>query len=179
MTDLPIAADTLASMRTRFRDYKTMGDRTLAQCTDAIVTREITPGSNSIAIIVKHVGGNLRSRWTDFLTSDGEKPDRHRDAEFEDGAVSLATVTAWWNDGWAPCLATLDALTPEDLGRSITIRGQPLTVPDAMLRSLAHTAYHVGQMVMLAKAYLGDAWTTLSIARGQSEQFTRGLRGTR
>src|SRR5262245_53421545 len=135
-----------------FRSYKALGDAALAQVpSDAAFHTELDPDSNSIAIIVKHVGGNLRSRYTDFLTTDGEKPDRNRDGEFEmtEGA-SRAQVMEWWNAGWSVTLAALESLTPQDLERTVYIRGEAFTVVEALNRSVTHTAYHVGQIVYLA-----------------------------
>src|SRR5262249_580538 len=135
------------------------------------------PDSNSIAVIVKHVAGNLRSRFRDFLTSDGEKPDRHRDGEFEvAGPVSHAEVLGWWNDGWSVVTRAVEALTPEDLDRTIRIRGKELLVVEALNRSITHTAYHVGQIVFLSRHLVGEKWQSLSIPRGESEQFNASLR---
>ena len=171
---MTLSTDLLASTVARFRDYRTLGERALAQCSDADLTRVIAPGSNSIAVIVKHLRGNMRSRWTDFLTTDGEKPDRDRDGEFEDdAAVDSAKVMRWWEEGWRVCLDSLSALQPDDLERIVTIRGEPHTVVDAVLRGLAHTSYHVGQVVLLAKAFRGEEWATLSIPRGGSAEYTR------
>lgn len=173
-----LATEFLTSARDRYRQCHTLGHGALAQCSDADVTRELAPGSNSIAVIVKHMRGNMLSRWTDFLTSDGEKPERQRDREFDDEtAVTRDQVANWWDEGYTVCLDTLAALRPEDLERHITIRGEPLTVVDAIHRNLAHTSYHVGQIVLLAKIVRGDGWRTLSIPRGGSEQYTQQLRG--
>ena len=174
MNDL-LGSTLLDAARSRFQEYKTMGERALAQCPDDAINRILAPGSNSIAVIVHHVGGNLRSRWTDFLTADGEKPDRNRDAEFDEVNVSRETLMQWWEDGWSACLGTLAALTPDDMSKTITIRGQPLSVVDAMYRSLAHTSYHVGQIVLLVKIFVGDDWKTLSIPRGGSDAYTKQL----
>jgi len=155
-----------------FRNQKDLADRALAQLSDAAF---LAPGAGAvdpIAITVKHVGGNLRSRWRDFLTTDGEKPDRHRDTEFELAAgESRADVTALWEAGWAEVLGTLEGLAPADWTATVTIRGEPHSVAQAALRSLAHTSYHVGQIVQSAKAAAGDAWHTLSIPRHGSEAF--------
>ena len=126
---------------------------------------------------MKPLASNFRSRWTDFLTADGEKPDRHRDREFvvEDDDTREALM-ARWTEGWQRLTDTLDALTPADLVRTVTIRGEPHTVVEALSRGLAHTAYHVGQIVLLAKHYAGADWQTLSIARGQSAAFAAELR---
>ena len=161
-----------------YRMYKALGDRAMAQVpADADLHRLVDPDSNSIAVIVKHVAGNLRSRFRDFLTSDGEKPDRHRDEEFElTGAVSRADVLGWWNDGWSVAMQAVDALTPDDLDRTIFIRGEALLVVEALNRSITHTAYHVGQIVFLARHLVGSSWTSLSIPRGASDSFNAGMK---
>jgi hypothetical protein len=152
-----------------FQTYKGMADKAVAQISDEAFFRALDGESNSIAIVMKHVGGNLRSRWSDFLTSDGEKADRDRDGEFEAGqGTDRASVIETWEDGWCVLLASLEALSPADMERSVTIRREPHTVTRAIQRSLAHTASHVGQIVMLAKHYAGDSWQTLSIPRGKS-----------
>lgn len=164
-----------------FKNYKALGDRALAQTPDAHLHTELDANSNSIAVVAKHVGGNLRSRFRDFLTADGEKPDRNRDGEFEPSErASRAEVLGWWNGGWAIALASIEALTPEDLDRTITIRGEKFLVVEALNRSATHTAYHVGQIVYLARHFAGPDWQTLSIPKGQSAQArgefkTRGL----
>jgi len=129
---------------------------------------------NSPAVLVKHLAGNMRSRWTDFLTTDGEKPDRHRDTEFElgEGDTREALMTRW-EDGWARLLGALEGLGPDDLGRTVRIRGEPHTVLEAILRQTAHYAYHVGQIVQLARHAAGEGWRSLSIPRGGSEAFNR------
>jgi hypothetical protein len=170
-----IRAAYLRDIGRSFRSYKALGDAALAKTPDSHLHTEIDPGSNSIAIIVKHVGGNLRSRYRDFLTTDGEKPDRHRDEEFEmPEAVSRDEILRWWNDGWSVALGSIDALTAEDLGRTVTIRGEAFMVVEALNRSVTHTAYHVGQMVYLARHFAGPEWKSLSIPKGQSDRFARG-----
>lgn len=165
----------LADIRRTFRNYKALGDAALGRTPDAHLHTELDRNSNSVAVIVKHVAGNLRSRFRDFMTSDGEKPDRNRDGEFEMPArASREEIVAWWEDGWAVVLGSIDALTPGDLERTITIRGEAFQVIEALNRSAAHTAYHVGQMVYLARHFAGDSWKTLSIPKGQSAQFSRG-----
>ena len=130
---------------------------------------ELDANSNSIAVIVKHVAGNLRSRFRDFLTADGEKPDRHRDTEFEmPERASRDEMLKWWEEAWAILFGSIEALTPEDLGRTITIRGEGYLVIEALNRSVAHTASHVGQIVYLARHFAGDAWTSLTIPKGAS-----------
>jgi hypothetical protein len=157
-----------------FRRYRALGERALAQVPPDRWFAEPGAGSNSVAVIVKHVGGNLRSRWTDFLTTDGEKPDRDRDGEFEIGAGDdVASLRARWDAGWSALLSSLDALRDGDLARAVRIRGEELTVLQATQRSLAHTAMHVGQIVYAAKLLAGPGWTTLSIPRGGSKDFNR------
>lgn len=148
------------------RQYKDLADRGVAQVAPAAVFLAPDPQSNSIAIIMKHVAGNMRSRWTDFLASDGEKPDRDRDAEFQmDPGTTLADLRGWWEDGWGRTFAAIEALRPEDLAREVRIRGQPLSVLEAISRQVAHYAYHVGQIVLLAKHHRGSGWETLSLPR--------------
>src|SRR2546423_9450989 len=159
-------ADALATAYLRdaarvLRNYKSLGERALAQVSDADLHALVDPDANSIAIVVKHIAGNLRSRFTDFLTTDGEKPDRRRDTEFELPArPSRADVLSWWESGWSTVLASIEALAPEDLGRTIQIRGEALLVAEALNRSMTHTAYHVGQIVLLAKHFAGPRWTS-------------------
>ena len=141
-----------------------------SQVSDADLHTLVDPDANSIAVIVKHLAGNLRSRFTDFLTTDGEKPDRDRDAEFDmPERVSRDDIVGSWEDGWAIALASLESLTPDDLERTVTIRGEPFLVLEAVNRLAAHTAYHVGQIVLLAKHFAGPKWTSLSIPKGQSK----------
>jgi uncharacterized protein DUF1572 len=168
-----------------YRMYKELGERAIAQVgSDRDLHRQIDPDSNSIAIIVKHIAGNLRSRFRDFLTTDGEKPDRNRDAEFEiEGPVSREDVLRWWNDGWAVALQTIESLTPGDLERTIRIRGEELLVVEALNRSVTHTAYHVGQIVYVARHLASPDWKSLSIPKGRSADvgtgsFKRGVPGT-
>jgi hypothetical protein len=145
------------------RHYKALADRAVGQVDQAAIFQPPDPDSNSIAVIMKHMAGNMRSRWTDFLTSDGEKPDRNRDAEFEiDPATTVADLERWWEDGWRRTFAAIEALGPEDLLREVRIGGKPFTVLEAISRQVAHYAYHVGQIVLLAKHARGPAWQTLS-----------------
>jgi uncharacterized damage-inducible protein DinB len=162
----------LQDVRGVARTYKQLADDAIAQVDDAQFAASLGGEENGIALIVKHMAGNLRSRWTDFLASDGEKPDRERDAEFElHGADDRAALMAAWERGWAAFLGTLDALTAEDLGRTVTIRTEPHSVIRAVDRGVAHACYHVGQIVLLAKHFAGPAWRTLSIPRGKSQPF--------
>lgn len=158
-----------------FRSYKALGTAALRDTPDTHLHTQLDPNSNSLAIIVKHISGNLRSRFRDFLTTDGEKPDRDRDREFEMAErVSRDDIQRWWEDGWSVALGTIEALTPEDLGRTVTIRGEAFLVMEALNRSVTHIAYHVGQMVYLARHFAGPAWKSLSIPRGESAKFARG-----
>jgi hypothetical protein len=161
--------------RAIFADQKKLADRAIAQLSDEEIFARANDDANSIGVIMKHVGGNLRSRWSDFLTSDGEKPDRNRDGEFEVDGDTPAAIRAVWEEGWSVLDAALASLTDADLDRTITIRSEPHSAILALQRSLAHTAHHVGQIVLLAKTARGSAWKTLSIARGQSGAFTAGL----
>ncbi|MEP6472039.1 MAG: DUF1572 family protein [Acidobacteriota bacterium] len=162
----------LADALSEFRKYKTFAEKALAQVSDEDWFRRIDPESNSVALVVKHLSGNLRSRWTDFLTTDGEKPDRNRDAEFEEeDADTKEALLARWETGWRLLFAALDPLTDDDLQRTVTIRGEPHTVLQAITRQLTHYASHVGQVVFLAKHLAGARWQTLSIPRGKSRQF--------
>jgi hypothetical protein len=150
-----------------YRSYKDMAERAMAQVVSARdLNRELDKDSNSIAIIAKHVSGNLRSRFRDFLTSDGEKPDRNRDSEFEnDAPVSREQLLRSWNEAWDIALGSIEALTAADLERTIHIRDEEMLVVEALNRSITHTAYHVGQIVYLARHYASPNWTTLSIPR--------------
>lgn len=154
-----------------FRAYKRLGDRAMEQAPDDALFATLDPESNSIAIIVKHLAGNMRSRWTDFLTSDGEKPDRNRDAEFEAPPKTRAELAALWESGWKILFDSLTQLTDADLTRTITIRGEAHSVMQAINRNITHTAYHVGQIVFLAKHFAGSKWAALTIPRGKSAQF--------
>ena len=153
-----------------YRLYRSLGDRAIAQVrADADLHRMIDPDSNSIAIIVKHVAGNLRSRFRDFLTSDGEKPGRHREDEFDvPDQVPREEILRWWDEGWTIAMASIEALTPEDLDRTIHIRGEAFPVVEALNRSVTHTAYHVGQIVYLARHLAWPDWQSLSIPKGKS-----------
>lgn len=168
------ALDYLSSARKEFRYYRSLGERTFAQLPDADLFRAPAPGSNSIAVIVQHLHGNMLSRWTDFLTSDGEKPWRDRDGEFEPRIATRAELLRDWNAGWDCLLNAIDPLTSEDLGRVVRIRTEPHTVAQAITRQLAHVPYHVGQIVLLGKLSLGDGFQSLSIPKGGSSAFNRG-----
>ena len=162
----------LEEVRRQLEGYKRLGEGALNQLKDEDFFVTIDTESNSIAIIVKHVTGNMRSRFTDFLTTDGEKPDRHRDQEFELTPKTTRTeVMGWWDQNWPIVFSALDSLKPEDLMRTVTIRNEPHTVLQAINRQLAHYALHVGQIVFLAKHLRSGEWKTLSIARGKSQDF--------
>lgn len=162
----------LEEARRQFRGHKRMGEAAMAQLSDADFFVTLDPESNSVAILVKHLAGNMRSRFTDFLITDGEKPDRFRDREFEiTGTTTRADVMKWWDDGWAIVLGTIESLKPEDVMSTVTIRGEPHTVLQAVNRQIAHYAQHIGQIVFLAKHLRSSRWKTLSIPRGKSEEF--------
>jgi hypothetical protein len=161
--------DTIAG----FESYRKMAERALAQVSDEDFFRIPGDESNSIAAIYKHVGGNLRSRWTDFLTTDGEKADRDRDSEFVAEGDTRDSLNQLWEKGWNAALSALESMSAEDFLKTVTIRGEPFNVPNAILRSLSHTASHVGQIVLLAKLFAGNAWQTLSVPRGKSAEFNQ------
>jgi hypothetical protein len=154
-----------------FRQYRKLGTAAIAQCPDEHLNATVDSESNSIAILVKHLPGNMRSRWTDFLTSDGEKPDRNRDSEFEDPPKSRSDLVAMWERGWGVLFAAIEPLAEADLAKTITIRGERHSVMQAINRQVAHYAYHVGQIVFVAKHFAGPGWKSLSIPRKQSSQF--------
>lgn len=156
-----------------FRYYKKLAERAMEQLTDEQLVTVLDGESNSIAIIIKHMAGNMQSRWTDFLTSDGEKPGRDRDAEFSDPPATRQALLEMWEAGWRCVLGTLESLTDADLGRTITIRGEAHSVMQAINRQVAHYSYHVGQIVFLAKHLAHDRWTGLSVPRGKSGDFNR------
>jgi len=154
------------------RYYKRLGERAMAQVPDEALTAAPDAESNSIAVIVKHLAGNMRSRFTGFLTTDGEKPDRKRDSEFEDPAKTRADVMVMWETGWQRVFDALLPLKDEHLAQKVLIRSEAHSVMQALNRQLAHYAYHVGQIVYLAKHFVGANWTALTIPRGKSEEFT-------
>jgi len=167
-----IAAHYLEEARRQFRGHKRLAEGAMAQLKDEEIFIALDPESNSIAVLVKHLAGNMRSRFTDFLTSDGEKPDRNRDQEFEiNSATTRADVMRWWEEGWARVFAAIEALKPEDVMRTVTIRGEPHTVLQAINRQIAHYAQHTGQIVFLAKHFRSSDWKTLSVPRGKSKEF--------
>jgi Protein of unknown function (DUF1572) len=158
----------------QLRGHKRLAEGAIAQLKDEELFVALDPESNSVAILVKHIAGNMRSRFTDFLTTDGEKPDRHRDQEFElAGNPAREELMHGWEQGWARVFTTLDSLEPADLMRTVYIRQEPHTVMQALNRALAHYAFHVGQIVFLAKHLRSNQWKTLSVPRGKSEEFNR------
>jgi uncharacterized damage-inducible protein DinB len=154
-----------------FRYYKRLADGAIAQCPDDKLCAEIDPESNSVSIIVKHMAGNMRSRWSNFLTTDGEKPDRRRDTEFEDAPATRAEVMALWDAGWNYLFDALTSLTDADLSRTVTIRTEPHSVTQAINRQVAHYSYHVGQIVYVARHFAGSNWRTLTIPKKKSGEF--------
>jgi hypothetical protein len=154
-----------------FRYYKKLGERAMAQCPDDALFESLDAESNSIAIVVKHMAGNMRSRWTDFLTTDGEKPDRNRDTEFETPPKTRAALMELWERGWKYVFDALEPLNDEDLVRTITIRTELHSVMQAINRQVAHYSYHVGQIVYVAKHLAGDKWQTLTIPKKKSAEF--------
>jgi hypothetical protein len=166
----------LEEVRKQFRGHKRLAEGALAQLKDEEIFAALDPEANSIAIIVKHLSGNMRSRFVDFLTSDGEKPDRNRDQEFELTAqTTRADVMRGWEEGWGHVLTAVDALKPEDLSRTVYIRAEPHSVLQAINRQVAHYAYHCGQIVFMAKHLRSTEWKSLSVPRGQSEEFNRRM----
>ncbi|MDB5196541.1 MAG: hypothetical protein JWP88_912 [Flaviaesturariibacter sp.] len=171
-----IAETYLESVIKRFKEYKTLGDKTIEQLSSEQLLWQPNEGSNSIALIIQHLHGNMLSRWTNFLTEDGEKPWRKRDAEFELQQLTKEGMEKLWEEGWSVLLKSLHDLSCDDLLKTITIRTQPLIVIDAINRQLAHYSYHVGQIVFTGKWIKNEAWKSLSIPKGHSLQFNQQLR---
>jgi hypothetical protein len=159
--------------RAIFRQYKKLTDAAIAQVSDTDLYCALDPESNSIAIIMKHMAGNMLSRWTDFLTTDGEKPTRDRDSEFEGPPASRTELLALWEQGWSSLFAALEPLSEADLARTITIRGEAHSVMQAINRQVAHYSYHSGQIILLAKHFQSSNWKCLSVPRKQSQEFNR------
>lgn len=175
----PVRSEYLRDSAESFRKYKIMADTALARVTEAQFFAVLDAESNSLALVVKHMSGNLLSRWTDLLTTDGEKPDRDRDSEFEVASSDTrAALMERWETAWGVAFAAMDALTPGDLDRTLRIRGEPHTLVQAINRQLTHAAYHMGQIVFLAKHLQSDGWRSLSIPRGKSRQFNAGMPAT-
>jgi hypothetical protein len=156
-----------------FRMNKALGEKAMAQVRDEDLFVVLDGEANSVAVIVKHMAGNMRSRWTDFLTTDGEKPNRDRDSEFVDPPATRAELLKLWEEGWACVFGALEPLTESDMGREVLIRGERHSVMQAVNRQVAHYSYHVGQIVMLAKHYASDHWQSLSVPRNKSAEFNR------
>jgi hypothetical protein len=170
-----IASHYLDEIRRQLRGHKRMAESAMAQLEDKDFFTAIDPEANSVAVLVKHIAGNARSRFTDFLTTDGEKPNRFRDQEFEISAnTTREEVMRWWEEAWSQVFSTLDSLKPEDISGTITIRQESHTVLQALNRALAHYAQHIGQIVFLSKHLRSSQWQTLSIARGKSEEYKSG-----
>lgn len=163
--------DFLNSIQKQFQYYKLLGEKTFAQLTDEQLFHQLNEESNSIAIIVKHLWGNMLSRWTDFLNSDGEKEWRNRDAEFENTFKSREEILKHWEEGWQCLFHALDSLSERDMDKVIYIRNQGHSVSEAILRQLAHYSYHVGQMVYIGKIYANKNWQSLSIPKGHSNNY--------
>jgi len=178
MTTVDLAVHYLDEIRRQFRGYKRLGEGAMAQLKDEELFITLDPESNSVAILVKHLTGNMRSRFTDFLTSDGEKPDRNRDQEFEIGpGTTRADIMRRWEEGWSCVFSAMAALKPQDLMRTVTIRGEPHTVLQAINRQLAHYSAHVAQIIFLAKHLRSSDWKTLSVPRGKSAEFNAQAKG--
>lgn len=166
----------LQSTARRFDAARRLAEGALEQVADADFPRAPAPGCNSLAVLVRYLAGNLCSRWTDFLTGDGEKPDRDRDREFEDAGLGREALMQEWSEGWDTCLRTVRTLRAGDLGRTVHIRGEPWDVLSALQRGLSHADYHTGQIVLLARLWVGAEWQSLSIPRSQSDAFLETMR---
>jgi Protein of unknown function (DUF1572) len=171
-----LAQHYLETILVTFRKQKTLADKAFAQLQSEQFHIALDAESNSLAVIIKHMSGNMRSRWKDFLTSDGEKPDRNRDGEFVTGTETLEELMQLWEAGWHEVFQALGTVTPDDLLKTITIRAQPHTVLQAIERQVDHYAYHVGQIVFLAKHLQSEKWQTLSVARGKSGVFNQEMK---
>jgi uncharacterized damage-inducible protein DinB len=166
----------LEDSRTLFRQFKGLAEKAMMQVDDAHLTAVLDPEMNSIAQIVKHMVGNMKSRWTDFLTTDGEKPNRNRDSEFLDPPATREELMGVWNAGWQLLFGALDGLSDQDLSRRVEIRGEPHSVLQAINRQIAHYSYHCGQIILLAKHFQGEKWQSLTVPRGQSEKFNQKVK---
>lgn len=175
MEKITPAANYLESVIKLFRFYKELGDKSFTQLTGNDINYKPEPESNTIAVIVKHLHGNMLSRFTDFLTSDGEKEWRNRDGEFEESINNLDELKAKWEEGWSVLFAALEPLTEDDLTRIVYIRNQGHTVLEALNRQLTHYAYHIGQIVYLAKAVKSADWQTLSVAKGKTKEYNKRM----
>jgi uncharacterized damage-inducible protein DinB len=159
-----------------FQYYKRLAERAIEQTPDEALFASLDTESNSIAVIIKHMSGNMRSRWTDFLTSDGEKPDRNRDTEFETSPTTRRELLEKWEEGWRYVFAALEPLSDADISRMVTIRSEPHSVMQAINRQIAHYSYHIGQIVFLAKHFSAANWRSLTVPRGKSTQFTAAVK---
>lgn len=172
MNDGDVGEVYLDSARARYRAMKKTGEHAIAQMSEEDLHWTANAECNSVAVLIQHMAGNMRSRWTDTLTTDGEKPDRNRDQEFiSDGSVGREALLVKWEEGWGCILSALDSFSPQDLLKPVTIRGQELSLLDGINRQVFHTSYHVGQIVQIAKERLGERWVTSSIPRGQSDSY--------
>jgi hypothetical protein len=175
--DLDVGRALIDGALVAFRSNKGWADQAIAQLPDERLHVALDPETNCIAVIMKHIAGNLLSRWTDFLTTDGEKPWRNRDDEFADTFATRDELIAYWESAWQRLLDSLAGLTPADVSKTVTIRGEPHSVPLAIQRSLAHCAYHVGQIILIARILAGEHWTTITIPRGGSGHFNQKVWG--
>ena len=177
---MELGAHFLENARFETRRLKDLAEKAIAQVEDdSLLHHALDAESNSIAVVMQHLGGNLSSRWTRFLETDGEKPDRHRDREFEPSpALARHELMEIWERGWSRCFESLDSLTPDDLSKTVRIRGEEHSVPQAIQRQIVHSAYHVGQIVFLAKHLASAHWTSLSIPRGGSQKAAGGYKKT-
>jgi hypothetical protein len=177
--DAALASHYLGDAVQTFRDYKKLADRALAQLKDDEFFVALDEEANSVGVIMKHMAGNMLSRWTDFLTADGEKPDRNRDLEFVlSPETTKEELLAYWERGWRCVFGAVEPLRPEDVGRKVLIRGEEHTVVEAINRQLTHYAYHTGQIVFLAKHFRSAQWQSLSIPRNRSAEFNAHLKGS-
>jgi uncharacterized damage-inducible protein DinB len=172
---MPTDSPVLSVVIDEFQKTKKLADKSIAQLSDEQLHATIDPEANSVAVLMRHMAGNMRSRWVNFLTTDGEKPDRMRDQEFEDPNQTRAELLAEWEHGWQCLFDALTQLTDADLQRNVVIRGEPHTIYKAISRQMAHYAGHAYQILLLAKHLSGPGWKTLSIPRGQSEEFNRSI----
>ena len=168
---MTIGQTVLDAIKQSFQYDKNLAERAIAQVPDSALHQSLDPETNSIVILMKHISGNLRSRWTDFLTTDGEKDWRNRDREFIDDFESRDQLMEYWEQGWQVLFDTLDSLSESDLASTVQIRGVDHSVPMALYRSNAHIAYHIGQIVMIARIHCGEDWETLTIQRGKSQEY--------
>jgi Protein of unknown function (DUF1572) len=166
---------TIKACLLELRKHKALADKALAQIDDAALFHRLNDQQNSIAVIMRHMAGNMISRWTDFRTTDGEKPNRNRDEEFADRRVSRSELTQIWETGWATTFAAIESIRPDELNHTLTIRGEPHTYVLAIVRQATHYAYHVGQILLLAKHFRGEGWKYLTVAPGKSQDYNRAM----